>query len=178
MFQAIMPGNVVLETDLPSPGPVISVNANQIQQVLTNLVINGWEALGEGPGAIHLSVKTILPADIPASHRYPVDWQPQDHAYACMKVTDEGCGIAYKDIEKIFDPFFSTKFTGRGMGLAVVLGILRAHGGGVTVESDPGQGSTFRVFFPASAEEADKAAPAPDRRKAAGRRRGDGTQRA
>ena len=81
-------------------------------------------------------------------------------------MADTGCGIADKDIEKIFDPFFSTKFTGRGLGLAVVLGIVRAHGGAVTVESEPGRGSVFRVFFPVSAEEVprqpDKAAQAPE----------------
>jgi CheY-like chemotaxis protein len=67
-------------------------------------------------------------------------------------VTDTGCGIEEKDIEKLFDPFFSSKFTGRGMGLAVVLGIVRAHSGVVMVESEPGRGSTFRVFFPVSGE--------------------------
>ena len=179
MLQAIIPGNVKLDADLPSPGPVISANANQIQQVLTNIATNAWEAVGESPGAIHLSVETVLPADIPPSHSFPVDWQPQDHAYACMKVRDEGCGIMEKDIEKIFDPFFSTKFTGRGMGLAVVLGIVRAHGGAVTVQNGPGRGSIFRVYFPVTAEGVGKAIPAPERREghgAAGRRRGDGTE--
>jgi len=153
MLQAIMPGNVVLETDLPSPGPAISANANEIQQVLTNLITNAWEAVGERRGAIRLNIKTVSPAEIPASHRFPIGWQPQDNAYACLEVTDAGCGIAEKDIEKLFDPFFTTKFTGRGMGLAVVLGVVKAHGGAVTVESEPGRGSAFRVFLPISAEE-------------------------
>jgi signal transduction histidine kinase len=152
MLQTIIPGNVKLETDLPSPGPVISANANQIQQIMTILVTNAWEAVRESPSAIHLSVKTVSQADISASYRYPVDWQPQDNVYACLEVTDEGGGIESKDIEKIFDPFFSTKFTGRGMGLAVVLGIARAHGGGVVVESATGRGSIFRVYFPVSSE--------------------------
>ena len=153
MLQAIMSGDVVLETDLPSPGPVISANANQIQQVLTNLVTNAREAVGESRGAIHLNVKTVSPAEIPAAHRFPLDWQPQDNAYACLEVTDAGCGIEDKDIENLFDPFFSSKFTGRGMGLAVVMGIVRAHGGVVTVESEPGRGSVFRVFLPVSGKE-------------------------
>ena len=83
----------------------------------------------------------------------PIDWQPRDTAYACLKVSDTGCGIPEKDFEKIFDPFFSTKFTGRGLGLPVVLGIIRAHHGAVTVESKLNQGSIFRVFFPVSDEE-------------------------
>ena len=153
MLQAIMPGDVVLETDLPSPGPTISTTSDYIQQILTNLVTNAWEAVGEGRGAIHLSVRTVFAVNIPAVHRFPLDWKPQDNAYACLEVTDAGGGIADKDIEKLFDPFFTSKFTGRGMGLAVVLGIVRAHSGVVTVESEPGRSSTFRVFFPVSGEE-------------------------
>jgi CheY-like chemotaxis protein len=153
MFQAIMPGNVVLETDLPSPGPVISTTSDYIQQVLTNMVTNAWEAFGNSRGSVHLTVKTVTTAEIPAAHRFPIGWQPQDHAYACLEVTDAGGGIADEDIEKIFDPFFSSKFTGRGLGLAVVVGIVKAHGGVITVESEPGRGSSFRVFLPVSAEE-------------------------
>ena len=77
---------------------------------------------------------------------------PQECVYACLEVTDTGCGIADKDIEKIFDPFFTTKFIGRGMGLSVVLGIVGAHGGGITVESKLGQGSVFRIFLPVTTE--------------------------
>ena len=171
MLQAVMPGDVVLETDLPSPGPAISSTSDYIQQVLTNLITNAWEAVGEGRGAIHLSVKMVYPADIPTVQRFPLDWKPHDNAYACLEVTDAGSGIADKDIEKIFDPFFSKKFTGRGMGLSVILGIVRTHGGVVTVESEPGRGSIFRVFFPVSAEEVDTAAQVPERRKL-DRRRG------
>jgi two-component system, cell cycle sensor histidine kinase and response regulator CckA len=84
---------------------------------------------------------------------YPIDWQLQDTAYACLEVTDSGRGIAEKDIEKIFDPFFTSNFSGRGLGLPVALGILRAHRGAMEVESQPGVGSIFRVFLPVSAEE-------------------------
>ncbi|TSA47853.1 MAG: PAS domain-containing sensor histidine kinase [Deltaproteobacteria bacterium] len=154
MLQVVMPVDVVLETDLPSPGPAISTNANYMQQVLTNLITNAWEAIGDDRGAIRLSVKTVFTENIPAVHRFPLDWQPRDNAYACLEVTDTGGGIADKDIEKLFDPFFTSKFAGRGMGLAVVLGIVRAHSGIITVESKPDRGSTFRVFFPVSGEEA------------------------
>jgi two-component system cell cycle sensor histidine kinase/response regulator CckA len=151
MLQAAIPKNVILETDLPSHGPTITANANQMQQVLTNLVTNAWEALGDGRGVIHLRVKTVSAADIPTIHG-PIDWRPQDSVYVCLEVSDTGSGIAHSDIEKLFDPFFSGKFIGRGLGLSVVLGIAKAHHGAIAVQSEPGRGSTFRVFLPASAE--------------------------
>jgi two-component system, cell cycle sensor histidine kinase and response regulator CckA len=166
LLRAVLPGESILETELPSPGPTVNANANQIQQILTNLVTNAWEAVAEDGHTIRLRVKTVSPAEITLAHRYPIDWLPRDTAYACLEVTDEGGGIADKDIENIFDPFFSSKFTGRGLGLPVVLGIVKAHGGGVTVESRSGQGSIFRVFFPVSVEEVrrqpDKALQAPE----------------
>ncbi|MDQ1336877.1 MAG: two-component system, cell cycle sensor histidine kinase and response regulator CckA, partial [Thermodesulfobacteriota bacterium] len=141
MLQAAVPSQVPLKTDLPISGPAVHANANEMQQVLTNLVANAWESIGEEGGAVHLTVKTVSAADIPASHRFPIDWQPEDKGYACLQVRDSGCGIGEQDMEKLFDPFFTTKFTGRGMGLAVVLGIVRAHDGAITVESGGGTGS-------------------------------------
>jgi CheY-like chemotaxis protein len=153
LLQAVMPGNVLLNTDLPLPGPAISANANQMQQVLTNLITNAQEAAEEGGGSISLSVKQVLAAKIPAKNRFPVDFQSKDNTYACLEVKDTGCGIENKDIEKLFDPFYSTKFTGRGMGLAVVLGIVKAHKGVITVDSEVKRGSIFRIFLPMSTEE-------------------------
>ena len=152
MLRAAIPKDVVLETDVRTPGPAIGGNSNQIQQVLTNLATNAWESSGGGRGVVRLAVKTVSAADIAAVNRFPIDSQPRDTAYACLEVADAGCGIPEKDIERLFDPFFSSKFTGRGLGLAVVLGIVRAHSGTITVESKPGRGSVFRVFFPVSPE--------------------------
>jgi PAS domain S-box-containing protein len=152
-LQATMPKNVSLETDLQFPGPAINANANQIQQVLTNLITNAWEAAGDDRGVIHLTVKTVSSAEISTSNRFPITWQPDDDRYGCLEVRDNACGIEDKDLEEVFSPFFSTKFTGRGMGLSVVQGLVQAHGGVVTAESSPGRGSVFRVFFPMSAEE-------------------------
>ena len=149
---ATLPEGVFLETDLPSPGPIIQANENQIRQVLTNLVSNAREATDTGGKPIRLNVRPVAASDIPAALRFPVRWMPRHIDYACMEVSDTGCGILNQDIEKIFDPFFTTKFTGRGLGLPVVLGIVRAHGGAVTVQSEPGQGSVFRVFFPMTSD--------------------------
>ncbi len=151
-IRTVMPANIVTENNVPSPGPVIKGNANQIEQVLANLLTNAREAIGDNKGTISLNVRTVFPAEIPTVHRFPVDWQPQVNAYACLEVMDTGCGIKDKNIEKLFDPFFSTKFTGRGMGLPVVLGIIKAHGGVINVESERDRGSTFQIFFPVSGE--------------------------
>ncbi|MFH0998014.1 MAG: PAS domain S-box protein [Pseudomonadota bacterium] len=153
MLQAEKPKEIVLDAHLPSPGPIVKANAHQIRQVLTNLTTNAWEAIDEGPGNIHLTVKMVVQTDISATHHFPPDWQPLNIPYACLEVTDTGYGIQDRDIEKIFDPFFTTKFTGRGLGLPIVMGIIGAHGGGCTVESEMGRGSVFRVFLPASFED-------------------------
>jgi two-component system cell cycle sensor histidine kinase/response regulator CckA len=147
-----LPETMDLETDYPSPGPVINADTDQIQLVLTNLVANARDALDGTGGSIRISLKTCPAEAIPAANRFPISWQPQGSDYACLEVRDTGCGIAATDIEKLFDPFFSTKFIGRGMGLSVVLGIVQVHGGGITVESKPGQGSAFRAYFPVSKE--------------------------
>lgn len=165
-LQESIPNNMVLKTDFPAPGPVIRANAGQIQQVLTHLVTNAWESVGQNKGTMALTVKTVFLSDIPATNRFPIDWQPQEKIYACLEVTDDGHGIPDGNIEKVFDPFFSTKFTGRGLGLPVVIGIVGAHGGGITVESRPGRGSVFRVFLPLS----DEAVSVLDRRSRGGAR--------
>ncbi len=151
LLRVIMPHQIVLETELPGAGPVIHADTNELQHVLTNLITNAWEAGDDSQGAVRVTVKTVSAAEIPAKHRFPIDCQLQDTSYACLEVVDRGCGIPEHDVEKIFDPFFSSKFIGRGMGLAVVLGIARAYDGVVTVESELDAGSVFRVFLPMSA---------------------------
>ncbi|MFH0729988.1 MAG: response regulator [Pseudomonadota bacterium] len=153
LLRAALPETISLISDFPSPGPGIIGNAGQIQQVLTNLVTNAREAIGDGPGNIHLVVRVVSASEVPMANRFPVNWETESPDYACLVVTDSGQGVLETNIEKIFDPFFTSKFTGRGLGLPVVLGIARAHRGAVVVNSEPGRGSAFRVFFPMPAQE-------------------------
>jgi PAS domain S-box-containing protein len=148
-----MKESVAMEIDFPSHGPIIIGNANQMYQLFQNLALNAVESLDDRDGTIHISIKTLVPSAIPTK-RLPVDFSPQNTPYVCLEVKDSGCGILEKDIEKIFDPFFSTKFTGRGLGLAVALGIVREHEGAIALESNPGKGSVFRAFLPLPDEQA------------------------
>ncbi|MBM9537282.1 ATP-binding response regulator [Desulfobulbus alkaliphilus] len=162
MLQAIVPKELQFKVKAPSHGPFIRGNVGQVQQVLTNLVTNAWEAVGENQGTVALTVTIVAKAAIPAEHRFPLDWHGVGFQYACLEVADTGGGIAPADIDKIFDPFYSSKFTGRGLGLPVVLGIVKAHGGAITVTSGKGQGCAFRVFLPIPEESVclqDAAAP-------------------
>ncbi len=152
LLRTAAPQGVVVRTNPAPRGLMVNADASQLQQVLTNFVTNAWEAVGDRPETVDLTVKLVSPAEISTTNRFPVDWRPQADSYACIEVADRGCGIAEEDIEKLFDPFFSHKFTGRGLGLAVVLGIAKAHGGVITVESTKGRGSTFRFFLPVSRE--------------------------
>ena len=145
---ADMPNAVNLKVDFPPSGPHIQANANHIHKVIKNLMVNAWEALGDGQSTIKLTITTEKPANIQITQRFPLDWRPQDRLYACLEVTDTGCGIDEKDIDKVFDPFFTQKFIGRGLGLPLILGIMRAHHGAVTVASKVSDGTTIKVYFP------------------------------
>jgi PAS domain S-box-containing protein len=147
-LQGVIAEGIALETDFMDTGPIVRASPGQMQQIITHLTTNAVEAIGDMGGKIMLATRTMPADDIPESHLAPPDWKPAADSYACLEVTDSGGGIANEDMDKIFDPFFSTKFTGRGLGLAVIIGVARQGGGAVSVESKTGYGSTFRVLFP------------------------------
>lgn len=151
-LQAVMPSGIVLDTAFMSPGPVVRANANQMQQILSQLLINGWEAIGDGPGRITVTTKNIPASHLPTSHVFPPEFRHTAENFALLEVTDTGCGMTTEKMDRIFDPFYSTKFTGRGLGLAVAMGTVKAWGGMIDVESAVGVGSTLRVFLPLNEE--------------------------
>nr|WP_281432262.1 ATP-binding protein [Desulfatitalea alkaliphila] len=147
-LRAEMPDTIAWRAVLPDAATMIRGNGAQIRQVLNELLANAREAMAQRRGTVRLGVHTAGREQIPASHRFPADWTPEANTYARIAVEDTGDGIADEDLDRIFDPFYSSKFTGRGMGLSVVLGIVKAHGGGLTVASTPGKGTIVHVYLP------------------------------
>ncbi len=136
-----------LEFALAPTLPKIEADAAQIRQVIMNLVINASEAVAGRPGTIRLATSVVnLPR--PGLTAPVAELRAGD--YVCVEIADSGCGMTPDVLARIFDPFYSTKFTGRGLGLAAVLGIVRTHHGALRVQSTPGEGSLFQVYLPVS----------------------------
>ncbi|MBP9212028.1 MAG: PAS domain S-box protein [Bacteroidetes bacterium] len=153
-----------LRLDLCEPAPHIVCDSSQIQQVLMNLIMNGNEAVLPNPGTITIHTD-ILTLDH-ESHEYSKFTAIALPAgrYARLKVSDTGCGMTQDTLSRIFDPFFSTKFTGRGLGLAAVLGIVKGHHGGLLITSDVGKGTMFEILLPLAVRS--KAIDGPERKAA------------
>lgn len=136
-----------LKLNLTSGLPTLLVDPAQLTQVALALVTNAAEALGDGGGEITLTTGlTNMDGDrLTKSYLYE-DQQPGLYLY--LEVSDDGEGFDHAQRNRLFDPFYTTKFTGRGMGLAVVLGIVRQHRGAIEVQGDPGRGACFRVLWP------------------------------
>jgi PAS domain S-box-containing protein len=149
--------SAVLRTNFDKNLPAVLGNGPQIQQVVMNLVLNASEALAGKEGVI--TVTTSLAEKDEGSALSSVAAQPGGK-YVCLEVSDTGSGIGKEAQAKIFDPFFTTKLAGRGFGLAVVQGVVRAHNGAIELSSAPGQGTTFRIFWPLAASAPDVSAKA------------------
>ncbi|MCL4870762.1 MAG: PAS domain S-box protein [Anaerolineae bacterium] len=160
-FELAVPPSVRLETQLDQQLPLIEADAGQMQQVLMNLILNGAEAIGGNRGVVHLSTEQYYLEGGEQAARYgQLTKQPLPSGdYVCVQITDNGSGMSQEVLSRIFDPFFSTKATGRGLGMAAVLGIIRGHQGGITVASQPGQGTTYRLLFPVMTQTMPAAAP-------------------
>jgi two-component system cell cycle sensor histidine kinase/response regulator CckA len=148
-FEASLPKNVSIDTHL-SPMPVIvKGDPGQIEQIVMNLIINAGEAIGNNNGTVDISVLVMNMSDEAVKPFGRLNGQTLTSGmYAFFQVTDTGVGMSSETLEKIFDPFFTTKFVGRGLGLSAVLGIIRSHNGGITVNSTENSGTIFQVILP------------------------------
>ena len=133
--------------------PPIEGDPTQLRQVVMNLITNASEAMDGKKGIIDISTSVVEAGSEFFDESY-LHFDVSPGKYVCLKVTDEGCGMDAATKERIFDPFFTSKFTGRGLGLASVIGIVRGHKGAIKVDSEFGVGTTFTVLFPASAKAA------------------------
>ena len=152
LLQTVLSPKASLVLSLPHDLPHIRADATQVRQVVMNLLTNASDALGDEAGEIHLRTGTM---DLDDEHA-PEDWIGNalaPGAYVWLEVQDTGDGMDIETRRRMFEPFFSTKFTGRGLGLAAVLGIVRGHEGSLRVDSAPGAGTMFRVLFPQSEEQ-------------------------
>ncbi len=135
--------------------PTFKGDATQIRQVIMNLITNASEAIGDESGIITLSTgamecdRTYLD-NTNIALRAGLDEPLPEGPYIYLEVADTGCGMDAETIEKIFDPFFSSKFAGRGLGMSAVLGIIRGHDGAINICSELRKGTTFKILFPAT----------------------------
>lgn len=141
--------NVVIEYGLAENLSPVEADETQLQQVVMNLVTNASEAIGDSSGLIAIRTGAIDATTEYLTNTY-LDDSLAAGRYCYAEVADTGCGMEKATVEQIFDPFYTTKFTGRGLGLAAVLGIVRGHKGAIKIDSKPSQGTTFRILFPCS----------------------------
>lgn len=154
MVEIAMSGsNIKCDLDIASGTWLVDMDEGQIAQVVSNLVINARQSMKKG-GIIQIEVKN----EVIEEGRFP---EISAGRFVCIRVTDHGEGIPPENLLRIFDPYFSTKSFGYGLGLAASLSIVKNHGGYIDVESQVGEGATFRVYLPASGKKkvAEKSTP-------------------
>jgi signal transduction histidine kinase len=139
----------VIRKSLANDLPAVRGNMAELQQVVMNLITNAVEALGNQPGFITVTTEKARLGPESSSR----EWADlADGDYARLAVEDTGCGMTPETRARIFDQFFTTKSPGRGLGLSVVHGIVRAHRGAINVVSMPGNGATFEVLLPCASQ--------------------------
>jgi len=151
LLRASIPSSIEIRSNIRSHGRMLA-DPTQLHQVVMNLCTNGYHAMKDSRGTLSITLEDL---DIlPGKKRQSIINIPFGR-YIHMEVSDTGCGMDQATLEKIFEPYFTTKEkgSGTGLGLAVVHGIVKAHGGHIRVSSKPDEGTTFRLFFPCVDEE-------------------------
>lgn len=147
--RASFPQNVAVRLDLASDLPTLSADGGQIEQLLSNLVINAVEAIGDAAGTVVIRTRSVELGEEDSRREYPGQ-DLRAGLYVALEVEDDGPGMSAETLNRIFEPFYSSKATGRGLGLAAIRGIVKAHEGGIVVRSQRGVGTLFRVLLPAA----------------------------
>lgn len=144
LLRSTLPSTIEIKQHIDAASDIILGNPTQIQQIIMNLFRNAADAIGTQRGTIEISLANTY---LEPGQAHP---ELQAGGYLTLSVNDSGHGIPSEIMNNIFDPFFTTKEVGKGsgMGLSVVHGILRTHGGAVTVESEPAQGTRFTIYLP------------------------------
>ncbi len=138
-----------LKLELDPQVPAVDGDPAQLRQVVMNLVTNASEAINDADGTITLHTG-VVDADRRYLETVHADGGLREGRYVCVEVSDTGAGMTGETKAKVLEPFFTTKFIGRGLGLAAVFGIVRLHRGGITIDSELGCGSTFTILLPVS----------------------------
>jgi PAS domain S-box-containing protein len=149
LLSSVISKKVLLNLHLEKNLPPLLGDPSQIDQVIMNLVLNASEAIGERSGVITISAGAMECSREYLRSAY-LDEDLPEGLYVTLEVSDTGSGMSKETLARLFEPFFSTKAGGRGLGLAAVLGIVRAHKGAIKVYSEPGKGTTFKLLFPAA----------------------------
>lgn len=143
---ALSGSNVRCEFSIPEELWPVEIDEGQIRQVISNIVINADQAIPEG-GIVKVRAENVA---VGVAHGLPL----QSGAYVRVSIEDQGTGISQEDLQKIFDPYFTTKEGSSGLGLASSYSIVKKHNGHITAESQLGAGTVFHIYLPASPEEA------------------------
>ena len=158
LLEVTISKNVVVKFNLDSNLPPIEADVSQIRQVIMNLITNASDAIEDKSGVI-----TVTTGAMEADRAYLTDTfldeDLPEGIYTYLEVSDTGCGMNAETKERLFDPFFTTKATGRGLGLAAVLGIVRGHRGAIKCYSELGRGTTIKMLLPAVNSQADPVQP-------------------
>ena len=164
LLRATIPAQVDIRTHLADGLPPALIDRNQVHQIITNLGINSAHAIAPGAGVIDIQLDEIE-VDAALAQTSP---DLHEGRYVRLRFSDSGSGIPKDILERIFEPFFTTKppHSGTGLGLSVVRGILKNHDAAISVYSEPGKGTRFHLYFPATVAQAALVPGAPPRRRA------------
>jgi CheY-like chemotaxis protein/two-component sensor histidine kinase len=139
--------HAVIQANLDPDLPTIRASAAQLRQIVMNLITNASDAIGDRDGVIRVITRRVTPKGGSAAISSETS---ADGDYVQLEVSDTGRGMSPQTQAKVFDPFFTTKSAGRGLGLAVVQGIVRSLGGAIYLTSEQDKGATFQIMLPSS----------------------------